>query len=296
MSTFDEFVEATVLYLSGFTANRDQVTSLTNPMTDSDLTATVDDASAITAGSLVEIGSELLSVKSVDSGTDTVTFHPFGRGFRGTTAATHSVGSMVSVAPVFPRTVVERAINDTILGTYPQVFGVSTTVFEFVGAQGTYPLPAGTQGVLSVTWDSIGPTQEWLPVRRWTMNGNADTTDFPTGASISLFDGIVPGRNVKVVYTHQPSRLVSGDVFTDSGLRDAAQDLVQFGVAARLVPWIDAAQAPGVSAEANYAAGMGRQSNASALSRFFTQMYQLRLQEEAGALQALYPIRSHYTR
>lgn len=296
MTSFQNFVEATTLYVSGFTTNQDQVTRLTSPMTTTDLTFIVADATQIGPGTLVEIDSELIWVESVNSTTKTATVAPFGRGYRGTTAALHSVGARVTIAPAIPRAIIERAINDTIRGVYPSVHGVSVHEFPFVGAQDAYPLPGDAVNVLSVSWDSIGPTQEWLPVRKYSVDPNASTTDFSYGKSVTIYDPVIPGRTVRVVYTHAPIALGPGDDFTDSGLRDAAQDLIQFGAASRLVPWFDAGQAPGVSAEANYAAAMGRQSGAVATARYFTQMYQLRLQEEAAALHALYPIRSHYTR
>lgn len=293
MPTFDEYIEATALYLSGFTTNQDQVTSLTLPVTTVDATITVADGSVMTPG-LIEINSELMWVQSVAG--NVATLAPFGRGYRGTTATIHSVGDRVTVAPVLPRAMIERAVNDSIKAVYPSLFGVSTTSFTFVAAQDTYPLPAGAVNVLSVTWDTVGPTEEWMPVRRWTVNPNAATTDFPTGVSLSVFDPITPGRSVKVVYTHVPVALSSGDDFADSGLRDSCQDLIQFAAAARLVPWFEVAQSPGVSAEGNYAAAMGRQSGGATLARYLTQMYQMRQAEEASALQSLFPVRSHYTR
>lgn len=296
MSTFNSLVESTALYVSGFTTNQDQLTRLTSPVTVNDLTFVVADVSQITAGSLVEIDSELMWVESVNTATKTATVAPFGRGYRGTTAAIHSVGARVTIAPVIPRSIIERALNDTIRGVYPQVYGVSVHEFSFSGAQDAYPLPANAVGVLSISWDSTGPSQEWLPIRKWSVDPNASSTDFTYGKSVTIYDPVVPGRRVRVVYTHTPVALASGDNFSASGLRDAARDLVQFGAAARLMPWFDAGQAPGVSAEANYAAAMGRQSGSAATARYFTQMYQLRLQEEAAALHALYPIRSHYTR
>lgn len=293
MASFDDYLEATALFLSGFTTNQDQVTHLTNPVTTTDLTITVANGPVVQPG-LIEINSELMWVQSVTGNVATIA--PFGRGYRGTTATIHSVGNRVTVAPVIPRAMIERAVNDSIRAVYPALFGVSTAQFTFVAAQDTYPLPAGAVNVLSVTWDTVGPTEEWLPVRRWTVNPNAATSDFATGVSLSVFDPITPGRNVKVVYSHVPTPLSGDDDFTDSGLRDSCQDLIQFAAAARLVPWFEVGQSPGVSAEGNYVAAMGRQPGAASLARYLTQMYQMRQAEEANALQSLYPVRSHYTR
>lgn len=296
MTSFTDFVESTALYLSGMTVNQDQLTALAAPMTSTDLTFTVTDSSQLSNGVLVEIGNELMWVTSVNTTTNVATVAAFGRGYRGTTATVHSIGDRVSISPVLPRSVVERAVNDTIRGVYPILFGVSVHEFTFVGARDAYPLPANAVNVLSISWDTVGPTEEWLPVRRYSVDPNASSTDFTYGKSVTIYDPVIAGRSVRVVYTHAPVALTDADDFSDSGLRDAAQDLIQFGAASRLVPWFDAGQAPGVSAEANYTAAMGKSGGPVATARYFTQMYQLRLQEEASALHSLYPVRSHYTR
>lgn len=290
MTTFDEFIEATALYVSGFTGNQDQLTHLANPVTTSALTVDVADGTVVPEGTIIEINSELMWVESVDA--NELTIAPFGRGYRGTTAAAHSVGDRVTVAPPVPRSMIERAVNDTIRSVWPTVFGTGTTEFTFTAAVDTYALPAAAERVLSVSYESIGPTGEWLPVRRWRVDQNGTS-----GNTLSIYDTVIPGQTVRVVYTQLPASIGSGDDFTDSGLRDSCQDLVQFGAAARLVPWLDVGTAPGVAAEPNYTAAVrGQGGSATSIARYFTQMYQLRLQEEAAALQHLFPVRSHYTR
>ena len=296
MTAYDDFVDSLNMMMQGFTGQQDQVTHLTEPLTNTDSSVTVFDTSRITAGSTIEVGSELLHVQAVDSGSSTVTFSPFGRGYRGTTAAAHDLNDRLAVSPVVPRFVVERAVDDAVRGTWPQLFGVSTTEFVYTAAKSTYSLPAGAVKVLAVSWDTLGPTEEWTPVRRYRVDANADPTDFASGSSLSIYDPIVPGRTVRVVYTHQPAPFTSGEQFTDTGLQDSAQDVVRYGAAYRLAPWFDVARVPGLVAEQNYAAGLGRTQSGSQLSRFLVQAYQLRLQEEAASLHTLFPIRSHYTR
>ncbi len=48
---------------------------------------------------IIEIGDELLYVDKVDNATKTVTIAPWGRGFRGTTAASAANSAKVIVAP-----------------------------------------------------------------------------------------------------------------------------------------------------------------------------------------------------
>lgn len=298
MTTFTQFVDSTTLMLDGYSQATLQQTHLTVAIaTTTETTATVADAAVIPAPCMVEIDSELLWVESVDTGTDVITFAPFGRGYRGTTAATHAQYARVIVAPVVPRVVIEQAINDTILSTYPSLFGVGTTDITAARVVDTYELPAAAERLLSVEYSTDGPTLEWLPSRRWGFNPWASTDAFASGKSITVYDAVSPGQTIRVVYASVPTALTSGAaLFTASGLRDAAQDLVRFGAASRLAPWFEVANVPGVAAEANYAAAMGRQNPAASAAKYLTQMYQLRLAEESAALHSLHPQRSHYTR
>lgn len=297
MSTFGQLTETTLLYLQGFTTVQDQATYLTQSATDSGLTLTVADTSALSRG-MVEIDDELIWVDTVDSVSLTLTAPPYGRGYRGTTAAAHASGSRVVSSPMFPRTVVKQAINEAVSGVFPDLFAVGSTSFTFQAARLSYSLPAGATDVLSVSWSPPGPTQEWLPIRRWSLDRNANTTAFATGASLSIYDGIVPGRTINVVYSKEPTQMsADADVFTTvTGLPASAEDLIRLGAAYRLVPFFDSAHLSGMSSEADFSANMRPVGGSSQLGRYLMQLYQMRLAEEQQNLQRIYPTRSHYIR
>ncbi len=285
------------MYMNGFSTVQDQSTHLTQPATDSDTTLTVANTQAVSRG-LVEIGDELIWVDDVDKVATTLTVPPYGRGFRGSTAAAHASGTRVISAPLFPRSLVKQAINESITAVFPDLWAVGTTTIAYTAAKTTYPLPAGVKEILSVTWSTTGPTKEWLPVRRWRLDRNANTTSFANGTSLSVYDAILPGRTLQVVYTTVPTQMTNGsDVFsTVTGLPDSTQDVIRLGAAYRMVPFFDAAHLSGMSAEADVAAQQLRGNQSTQLGRYFTQMYQMRLAEEAQSLQRIYPTRSHYTR
>jgi hypothetical protein len=152
--------------------------------------------------------------------------------------------------------------------------------------------------VLQVSWQSIGPSREWFPIRRWRVDKHANTTAFASGATLSLYERIVPGRTVQVVYTKQPSVLSAGsDDFTDvTGLPASSEDVIRLGAAYRMVPFFDSPHLSGMSAEADFAANQRPVGASAQLGRFLLQQYQVRLTEEARRLQSIYPVRSHYTR
>jgi hypothetical protein len=297
MSTFSELTDSTMLYLHGFTTVQDQSTYLTQSATDSDLTLKIADTSAMSRG-LVEIGDELLMVDTVDDVSLNMVIPPYGRGFRGTTASAHASGERVVSAPMFPRFLVKRAINEAIRSVYPELFAVAETTFTYNAAKNTYEMPAGTLDILSVSWQTTGPSKEWLPLRRWRLDRHANTTAFTSGASLSVYDGITPGRTIKVVYTSEPTGLTNDDddFVTTTGLPISCEDLIRLGAAYRMVPFFDAAHLSGMSSEADFSANARPVGGSSQLGRYMLQLYQVRLQEEVNGLQRIYPTRSHYTR
>lgn len=297
MPTFDQLTDSTMMYLHGFTTVQDQATFLTQSVSASATSFTVSDTSAMSRG-MVEIGDELVMVDTVDSVSQTLTAPPYGRGFRSTVAAAHPSGTRVVSAPMFPRKVVKDALNDAIRAVYPELFAVGEATITFNPAVSTYQLPAGAVDVLQVAWQTVGPSREWLPVRRYRVDRHAPVSAFTSGVSISLYDAIVPGRSVKVVYTATPTALVNpaDDFVSTTGLPASCEDVVRIGAAYRLVPFFDSAHLSGMSAEADFSANMRPVGGSSTLGRYLLQMYQVRLAEETKRLQTLYPNRSHYTR
>lgn len=297
MSTFNQLTESTLLYLYGYTTLQDQATYLTADINSSTTTIPIADATSISRGTL-EIDNELIWVDSVDTTALTATAPPYGRGYRGSVAATHTSGTRVVSSPLFPRRLVQQAINETIHSVYPDLFGVAETTFTYNPAISTYALPAGATQVLAVSWQSIGPSREWLPIRRYRLDQNAATGVFASGTSISIYDPVVPGRTIKVLYAKVPSTLNDGtdDFATVTGLSASAEDLIRLGAAFRMVPFFDSPHLAGNSAEADFTAQGRPVGGASQLGRYLLQMYQIRLSEETRRLQDRFPVRTYYTR
>jgi len=297
MTTFKEMIDDTLMQLTGYSTFQDQATYLTSPITSTALSIPVADATAISRG-LIEIGSELIQVDAVNNTTAVLTVPPYGRGYRSTTASAHDTGTRVVSSPMFPRHMVKKAINDAIKSVYPELFAVGSTTFSFQPSITSYNLPSGALDALQVTWQSTGPSKEWMPVRRYSVDKHAATAEFPNGVAINVYDGITPGRTIKVTFSKEPEPMVNEtDVFgTVTGLPSSCEDLIRFGAAYRLVPFFDSARLSGQSAESDFGGANRQASGASQLSRFLLQMYQVRLAEETKGLQTLFPTRSHYTR
>lgn len=296
MTTFNEMVEEVLINLEGFTLRQDRTTYLTAGIDSDDLSLALASGDNIGKG-IVEIDEELIHIDSVDRSDRSAVISPFGRGYRGSTAASHSANTKVTFSPSFPKVSVKRAINDTIRAVYPNIYGVASTTFTANSAQSTYALPAAAETVLSVSWDSVGPSGEWIPIRRWRQDPTANTTEYANGNTISIYDGIVPGRTVQVVYTKEPTVLSSGsDVFTSvTGLPASCRDVIVYGAAYRMVSFIDPGRLQFTAPEADANDTTRQFGSGTNTARYLLALYQQRLQEESAKLTGKYPVRVHYT-
>jgi len=299
MATFSDLVNSVRSNLQGYTLRQDRITYLANAITASDTAITVGSSSNLAKG-IIEVDDELIWIDNFDKANATMNAIPggFGRGYMGSTAASHAQYAPVYLSPTFPRQMIKQAINDTINSFYPKLWGVGRTTFTFNASQTTYSLPADVETVLYASWQTTGSSLEWLPINRWRPDGLANTTAFPTGNTINIYENIQPGRTVQVVYSKEPSLLLNnGDDFaTTTGLPASCEDVVIYGACYRLLSFIDPGRINLTSAEAdlmNSKVPSGAGTNAS---RYVFALFQQRLNEEALKLADKNPIRVHFTR
>ena len=296
MTLFSDLIDETALALTGYTSRQDQATFLTADLSATATTFTVADGTVLTRG-IVEIDEELIWVDSFDRTTNTATIPPYGRGFRDTTPVPHTAGTRVTITPSFPRAMIRKDINEAIDAIYPDLFGVYYTTFPFIAARTTYQLPQEAIDALAVSWQTIGPSLEWLPVRHYRIDRTANPLAWNSGKTISISDGIIPGRTVQVVYTKKPSQLQNdNDDFTLTGLPESCREVIILGAAYRSAAYIDMGRIPAITAEADAQQQSNPVGSATNMSRYFYQMYQQRLQVEVRRQQEQYPPRTHYSR
>lgn len=283
--------------LQGYTRNQEQITWLASPMLASDTTFTVDTgtAKAVSRG-LVQIDNELILVTSYDTsnGLVTVAAGTNGRGRENTTAATHSTNAIVTMDPDYPQQRITEAINDTIQSTYPDLYLMEEYEFPKVAARYEYPMPADSEDVLRVTFDTIGPSRVWPPSQAWRYNPQASTDPIdgsPTGKSLQIMDFIVPGRQIRTVYTKKPGVFTddSQDYETVIGYPERTADMIQYGAVARLLSGVESARLQQKSVESTERAPLVPTGAASNASQYFWNMYQKRLNEEVDRLHQLFP-------
>jgi len=295
MTLFSDLIDETALSLTGYTNRQDQATFLTAPLTATALTFTVADGTVLTRG-LVEIDDELIWVDSFDRTTNTATIPAYGRGFRDTTATTHTVGTRVTITPSFPRSVIRRNIQQAIDAVYPDLFGVYYTLFTFQAAVTTYVLPDECVDVLAASWQTIGPSKEWLPIRHYRVDRTANPIVWNSGKTISIREGIIPGRQIMVTYTKKPTVLqYDNDDFSMTGLEDTCREVIVLGAAYRTAMYLDFGRVPAMSAEAGSMGQSNPIGSAVNIGRAIQNLYQQRLQIEIRRLEAQFPPRTHYT-
>jgi len=299
MATFGTMTDEVCRKLAGFTLRQDRQTHLTAAVSTTATSITVASAQNISTG-IIQIDDELMYVDSYDRVGGTISIPPYGRGYNGTVASNHTVGSRVIVSPTFPYVDVKDAINETIQSTFPDLYTTGVYTFSFSPSVSTYALPDEVETVLGVSYQTTGPSKEWLPVRGYRIDPMANTGTFNSRNSISLYSGVESGRTVQVFYTAAPTVMDANDDDFEvvTGLPASCKDVIVLGAAARLASFIDPGRLTFGSAEADQQSQIaGRAYGAGTnASKYLLALYDKRLSEEARKLNDRNPIRVHFTR
>ena len=297
MTQLIDIINDVQLDLSGFTYRQDRATYLTTAATSGDLVLYVASTENIGKG-IIEIDDEMMWVDSYDRQANTLTIAPFGRGYNSTTAAAHSVNTKVIITPTYPRVAIKRAINDTVQAVYPKVFAVGSTPVSFLASRTTYPVPQGAIQILSMAWQSVGPTKEWLPIRQWRWDPIAYASAFPTGRTVSIYDNVLPGRTINIVYAQLPVVMsnLTDDFETTTGLPISMRDVIIYGAAWRLSSYIDPARISITGAAADEFDTKRPYGTGTNVTKGLQALYQQRLEEESLKQKIQFPTRVHYSR
>lgn len=284
MPTFDQLVRQVRQKLLGFAMSQESVSELAVAMGASDTTFQAD-GETITdlSRGLVEIDDELILVKKWDQGSGTVTVMggTGGRGYEGSTAATHDENALIRSNPAFPRVRIKEAINEAIAGMYPDLVVFSSTEITKLAPVVEYELPEDVADVWYVVAQTIGPSKVAYPIPNWRYNPEARTAVFASGKSIQIFDFVTPGQAIKVVYTKPPTLLAANsDDFTTTGFADRMADLAVYGACKRLLPAMEAARLQQQAVEATERAPLVPVTSATKAAQLFASLYAERLEQE----------------
>ena len=307
MTTLLNMIDEVSMNLSGYTLQQDRATHITAdvPATISTIAAPINLSLASTDSvgkGIVEIDEELFWIDNYDRVGNTATIAPYGRAYLGTTLAAHTAGTKVTIAPTFPRFVIKRAINDTISAIGSSIFAANTTTITSNLSTSAFRLPAtgdslNIRSILAVAYQAIGPSKEWIPIRNWRFDGNANSTAFTSEQTISIYDMITSGRTIQVVYSTDPVPFTDNtETFaTQTGLPQSCKDLVILGATYRLLSNLDPARASMVSPQADETDSKRPYGSSQSLTRQVYALFTQRLNEEIKNQQDKYPIRIHYS-
>lgn len=285
MTTAGDLVDLVSEELHGWGLAQDRVTSLTTGIGPTDLSFTVDavfgQAVGISAG-VVEMDAELLYVTNVDKNSMICTVAPFGRGYQGTTAASHATGIKITSRPKFPRNQILKEINNVIGAVFPDLFAVGTDATQVI----TYPSNSytyvGLVDALDVQYqDYLG---RWNKVRAYNVD--------PYDHSLRLAQYAPLGQPLRVLFMKEPTKFTAeSDNYSVTGLPDSSQDVLTKGAASRLALGLDISRAQMTTSEQADRSRLVPPHAGSDIGKFLLAEHLDRLKNEAAGLRKIYPPR-----
>lgn len=264
-----------------------------------DETFTLDSIDGFSQG-LAEVGLELVRVRRVDPAARSLTIPPYGRGYRGTTAAAHEAGAEVIFNPTWPFGVVAEEVNGVLHELYPTLYAVR--VHETVmpsDPRNPIDVPESAIGVVSVFVGDVSLVGVWHQEDRWSFNQDSTSQGRPlrVGGSHRV------GTPVRVVYAERPGTFdlsaenpLEADFEETTGLPERVSDLLALGVASRLTPFLEVSRLPHTGAEARADAQTKPAGQAATTARLLYSEFQARVEQERQALNREHPIRVHRAR
>ena len=183
----------------------------------------------IVAGSIIEIGTELMYVTSVSGQNVTVM-----RGYASSAAAdSHIDDSIIRSNPQYPAHMILDAINDDLNDLSAKgLYQVKVATFTYSAATQGYNLASDVLAVHRVTFTDESANKSEPEVRRWSLRRNRDTSTFASGVALVLADTPTSGQTVRVEYKAPFATLpLTTTALTDTGLHAEAYDLPPIGAA-----------------------------------------------------------------
>ena len=311
--TFREYLEPMDDIVSYTTLETGMNTSVTEVVFDGDLLS-VEEEDALDTGTIIEIGQELMLCKDLNAVTNTITVT---RGARGTTAATHTAGDLIKIAPPFPRKNVFDAVCDQIKNLFPTIFAVDTqsittgTGYTLIGS---YDSPGTNNYLVSIlsaisqytdfssnsdtTGVNFSPVTCSLvelpnPFTYTDSDGVSRTITYTTGPSTVhaiQFAGIASGHTAYVTFKKkfiEPT--AETDTLATIGLEDEYVPIIMAGVAAQMMSGRDIPAATSEYISDQLAISSYPVGSSNSIRNSLLQYQQLLINQARKYLRAKYP-------
>lgn len=275
----------------------------------------VEEEDSLDAGTIIEVGQELMFSTGLNTVSNEITVT---RGARGTTATTHSAGDILKISPTYPRKNVYDAISDQIENLYPTLFAVETktltsgTGYRIIGNYGTdvdnnnylvAPVKAISQftdfstGTDETGLKFIGVAVEMVDLPNgftWTdEDGVERTKTYTTGPQVVhalQFQGVSSGYECFVTFKKKfISPTSEANTLASIGLETEYEPIVMAGVAAQMIAGkdikrVDASYITEQLSVQNFPAGTG-----GSIRNNLLQYQNLLIQQARKNLRAKYP-------
>jgi hypothetical protein len=238
MSTTADLVART--YRNLFTGSREELNTLAGGYTAGGNALGLNFPSAgLKAGASLAIDLELFYVYSVDSSGIATVAGAQG----GSLPADHDPNAQVTINPKFSAFDIFNALNNDLndlntwglyrIVTVDIVYHPPVTGYDITGSTNMYD-------ILDIRWKPIGPSKSWPRLTNFAVMRGQDTTIFPSGNVISLYQVPYPGRQMRVRFSapFEPLVDLTTDV-ADTGLPPTAYDLPPLGAAVELTAGLE---------------------------------------------------------
>ena len=238
-----------------------------------------------------QAGSELMYIWDSTPATKTLTVE---RGYGGTTAASHTGGTIVTASPKFPRWQILQALNDELADLSSPMnglFQMKTLDISYNGSDRMVNLTGVTSmiDVYDVRWRYL--SDDYPVVRRYRLMRDMPTTDFASGYVLTL-DEPVMSSTIRVIYKDKYTPFsTEASTLSSAGASSELADLLVLGAQIRLLASREVKR--------NFIESQGdtRRSDevpAGAMNASVTNLLRLRrdrIQAEAARLNRQYPTR-----
>lgn len=235
MSTVGTVVDRTIRQLlSGTVEEKNKVaTAITATATS---VVCLYDLGGIRPGQVIQVDYELMYVWEINAGAKTVTVE---RAWNGTTATTHTVNSIITVAPKFPRAQILEAINaelDDLSSPMNGLYHVKTLDVDYNGTwvMLNLPTPDKILDLINVSVRYI--SSDYPALHKVRLVRDLPTDDFNSGYALK-FDSWCRAGRIHVVYKTAFGN-VTGDtqnIQNYTGLPTSCEDILIMGAQIRLV-------------------------------------------------------------
>jgi len=198
----------------------------------------VEEEDALDAGTIIEIGQELMICTELNAVTNSITVT---RGVRGTTATEHNAGDIIKITPPFPRINVFNAVKDQIENLYPTLYAVE--VQTIASAAGYVALTGDDDSRIVAPLAAVSQYQTLADGSETSVQFRGvamELIDVPTSVTASgkvvQFAGISNGVNVHCTFKKKFGEVTNeASTLADIGLETEYEAIIMAGVAAQMI-------------------------------------------------------------